>query len=63
MRDSDAALHALTARFFKGLGDPVRLSILELLEDGERSVGEIVEYLQMPRRRQPSPLTNRPRHR
>ncbi len=46
--DSDEALHALTARFIKGLGDPVRLSILELLEDGERSVGELVEHLEMP---------------
>jgi DNA-binding transcriptional ArsR family regulator len=39
------ALHTVTARFFKGLGDPVRLRILEFLEDGERSVGEIVNHL------------------
>ena len=39
------ALNTVTARFFKGLGDPVRLRILELLEDGERSVGEIVGHL------------------
>ena len=44
----DQALHALTARFFKGLGDPVRLRILEFLDGGERSVGDIVEYLDMP---------------
>ena len=39
------ALDTVTARFFKGLGDPVRLRILEFLEDGERSVGEIVAHL------------------
>jgi DNA-binding transcriptional ArsR family regulator len=31
-----------TARFFRVLGDPTRLQILELLEDGERSVGQLV---------------------
>ena len=49
----DEALHALTARFFKGLGDPIRLRILKLLEEGEKSVGDIVEYLDMPRTRSP----------
>ena len=48
MVEEDEALHALTARFFKGLGDPIRLRILKLLEEGERSVGDIVEYLDMP---------------
>lgn len=42
------ALHAVTARFFKGLGDPIRLRILEFLRDGERPVGEIVEFLDLP---------------
>ena len=42
------ALNAVTARFFKGLGDPIRLKVLEFLEDGERSVSEIVEYLGLP---------------
>lgn len=42
------ALNVVTARFFKGLGDPVRLRILEFLEEGERSVGEIVDYLGLP---------------
>ena len=41
----------LSARFFKGLGDPVRLRILEYLEDGEKSVGEIVEHLGLPQNR------------
>ena len=42
------ALYTVTARFFKGLGDPVRLKILEFLGRGERSVGEIVEHLGLP---------------
>ena len=36
---------ALLAKYFRGLGDPTRLSILELLEERERTVGEIVEKL------------------
>ena len=39
------ALNVVTARFFKGLGDPVRLQILEYLEGGEKTVTEIVEHL------------------
>ncbi len=42
------ALDTVTARFFKGLGDPIRLGILEFLRDGERPVGEIVEHLELP---------------
>jgi DNA-binding transcriptional ArsR family regulator len=30
------------ARFFRVLGDPTRLKILELLGEGERTVGELV---------------------
>ena len=30
------------ARFFRVLGDPTRLRILELLQDGDRSVGQMV---------------------
>lgn len=33
---------ALKARLFRGLADPSRLSILEALREGERSVGELV---------------------
>ncbi len=32
----------MAARFFRVLGDPTRLHILELLEEGELSVGELV---------------------
>ncbi|HVC33557.1 MAG TPA: metalloregulator ArsR/SmtB family transcription factor [Chloroflexota bacterium] len=34
------------SRFFRVLGDPKRLKILEFLLDGEKSVGEIVKHLQ-----------------
>ena len=33
------------ARFFRGLGDPTRLRIVQLLLDGERTVSEIVREL------------------
>ena len=46
--DNKVALHNVTARYFKGLGDPIRLRILEFLEGGERSAGEIVECLELP---------------
>ncbi len=45
---NEEALHTVTARFFKGLGDPVRLRILEFLEDGEKPVGQIVDRLGLP---------------
>ena len=35
----------LLAKYFRALGDPTRLRILGLLEEGELSVGEIVERL------------------
>jgi len=39
----------LVAKYFRGLGDPTRLRILELLrEDGELSVGALVERLDLP---------------
>jgi ArsR family transcriptional regulator, cadmium/lead-responsive transcriptional repressor len=39
------------ARFFKGLGDATRLRILELLLDRERTVGELVDLLDLPQAR------------
>lgn len=36
----------IRSRFFRVLGDPKRLTILEFLLDGEKSVGEIVDHLQ-----------------
>src|SRR6266851_8037846 len=46
----DAPVRAdLVAKYFRGLGDPTRLRILELLRaEGELSVGELVERLGEP---------------
>jgi DNA-binding transcriptional ArsR family regulator len=39
----------LVAKYFRGLGDPTRLRILELLrEEGELSVGDLVRRLAVP---------------
>ena len=39
----------LVAKYFRGLGDPIRLRILELLQsEGELSVGALVERLGQP---------------
>lgn len=39
----------LVAKYFRGLGDPIRLRILELLRaEGELSVGELVDRLGEP---------------
>src|SRR6266536_3092026 len=39
----------LVAKYFRGLGDPTRLRILELLRDeGELSVGDLVRRLGVP---------------
>jgi ArsR family transcriptional regulator, cadmium/lead-responsive transcriptional repressor len=39
----------LVAKYFRGLGDPIRLQILELLRsEGELSVGALVERLRVP---------------
>lgn len=35
-------LHELKAEFFRTLGHPARIRVLELLVDGERSVGELL---------------------
>jgi DNA-binding transcriptional ArsR family regulator len=35
----------LLAKYFRVLGDPIRLRILELVADRERSVGELAELL------------------
>ena len=37
------------AKYFRGLGDPIRLRIIELLrEEGELSVGDLVRRLGLP---------------
>lgn len=40
-----------TARYFKVLADPTRLAILQLLGEGDRSVGELVTALGAPQSR------------
>lgn len=37
----------IQARFFKMLGDPTRLQIVQHLVEGEKNVGELVELLEM----------------
>ncbi len=39
------------ARFFRVLGDPTRLRILELLQEGERTVSELVSAVGQPQPR------------
>ena len=39
----------IVAKYFRGLGDPTRLRILQLLDAaGELSVGELIERLELP---------------
>ena len=39
----------LVAKYFRGMGDPIRLGILQLLRrEGELSVGELVRQLALP---------------
>jgi DNA-binding transcriptional ArsR family regulator len=42
---------AAAARFFRVLGDPTRLHILQLLEDDDRTVGELVSATGQPQPR------------
>ena len=41
----------LTSRFFRILGDPTRLRVLELLLDGEKTVTQLVEAIGYPQGR------------
>lgn len=47
----------IRSRFFRALGDPKRLKILELLLNGEKSVGELVTALQASQGRVSNHLT------
>ncbi len=40
---ANASQASLTAKFFRGLGDPTRVRIIQLLLEQERSVSELVE--------------------
>jgi DNA-binding transcriptional ArsR family regulator len=41
----------LLAKFYRGLGDPTRLRILEHLLEGEKNVGELVDLIGSPQGR------------
>ncbi len=43
--EQEFALLELSAKFFRGLGDPTRLKILEILLDSEQSVSDLVRLL------------------
>ncbi|MDP8942795.1 MAG: metalloregulator ArsR/SmtB family transcription factor [Actinomycetota bacterium] len=45
---NDPAESDLLAKYFRALGEPTRLRILELLEGAELSVGDLVERLDLP---------------
>lgn len=38
----------LPAKYFRVMGDPIRLRIIELVRDQERSVGQLAELLGQP---------------
>lgn len=46
----------IAAKFFRGLGDPTRLKILNLLLEGDKNVSELVELLGNPQGRVSSHL-------
>lgn len=48
---SEARQTSAEARFFRVLGDPTRLRILELLLDGPRTVSELVSAVEAPQAR------------
>ena len=47
----DPVFIELLAKFYRGLGDPTRLRILEHLLDAEKSVGELVDLIGSPQGR------------
>ena len=47
MPQQEFAVLELSAKFFRGLGDPTRLKILELLLEGEKSVTDLVQCLRI----------------
>jgi ArsR family transcriptional regulator len=47
-RAADDVSTALTAKYFRALGDPTRLRILELLMNGALTVTELTQILRVP---------------
>ena len=46
-RAAQPPIYALKAEFFRVLGHPVRIRLLQLLRDGERSVGDLQAALEL----------------
>ena len=46
-RSPQPPIFALKAEFFRALGHPVRIRLLQLLRDGERTVGALQEALEL----------------
>jgi len=46
-RDGQPPIFALKAEFFRVLGHPVRIRLLQLLRDGERTVGSLQAALEL----------------
>lgn len=46
-RSTQPPIYALKAEFFRALGHPVRVRILQILRDGERSVGALQAELEL----------------
>lgn len=55
-RSRDPLFTELLAKFYRALGDPTRLRILEHLLEGEKNVGELVDLLASPQGRVSSHL-------
>ena len=47
LQSSGGAIHLAKAEFFRTLGHPIRVRIVELLRDGERSVGDLQSALKL----------------
>jgi DNA-binding transcriptional ArsR family regulator len=47
MSPGQPPIYALKAEFFRALGHPVRVRILQLLREGERTVGSLQEALEL----------------
>ncbi len=50
-RTVETAHVEVAAKFFRGLGDPTRLRIVQLLLEGDKNVGELVELTGVPQGR------------
>ena len=48
---AEPVLAEVAAKFFRGLGDPTRLRIVQLLLEGEKNVGELVDLTGVPQGR------------